>query len=127
MPTTPGRPMNIERKPCWKRSSRCGYFRASKRGQNGYLKIRYQSIREFNAAAGQLQAALGRLFLHLGILCDIEVKGTITHKDKSGSLAKLPFSTNAPAISGTRPIAGTTRNWRNSRLVRSSASVMSST
>ena len=70
-----------------------GYFRASNRGQNGYLKIRYQSIREFNEVADHLQKALKRLFLHLGILCDIEVKGTITHNGKSGSLAKLPFQT----------------------------------
>lgn len=68
-----------------------GYFRASNRGQNGYLKIRYQSIREFNEVADHLQGTLKRLFLHLGVLCDVEVKGTITHNDKSGSLAKLPF------------------------------------
>ena len=88
--------MNIGRRKCWKRSSRSGYFRASKRGQNGYLKIRYQSIREFNDVAGQLQMTLQRLFLQLGILCDIEVKGTITHNDKSGSLAKLPFHNEVP-------------------------------
>ena len=72
-----------------------GYFRASGRGQNGYLKIRYSSIDEFNEAAHQLQATLKRLFLHSQILCDIEVKGTITHDGKSGLLAKLPFTTKA--------------------------------
>lgn len=68
-----------------------GYFRASWRGQNGYLKVRYQTIEQFNAVARSLQKTLGRLFLQLGILCDIEVKGTITHQNKSGSLGKLPF------------------------------------
>ena len=43
-----------------------GYFRASNRGQNGYLKIRYRSIREFNEIASRLQGTLKRLFLHLG-------------------------------------------------------------
>ena len=70
-----------------------GYYRASPRGQNGYLKVRYNSISEFNQAADCLEKDLKRLFLHLGILCDIEVKGTITHKSKSGTLAKLPFNT----------------------------------
>jgi len=73
-----------------------GYFRASNRGRNGYLKVRYQSIAEFNETADQLQETLRRLFLHLGILCDIEVKGTITHNGKPGSLAKLPFTTRYP-------------------------------
>jgi hypothetical protein len=72
-----------------------GYYRASGRGQNGYLKIRYSSIAEFNHVAAELQASLNRMFLHLGILCDIEVKGTITKK-KSGSLGKLPFTTKNP-------------------------------
>ena len=67
------------------------YFRASRRGQNGYLKIRYSSIEEFNQTAAMLQAILRRLFLHFQILCDIEVKGTITQRLKSGLLAKLPF------------------------------------
>ncbi|QDT48888.1 hypothetical protein Pan258_29350 [Symmachiella dynata] len=69
-----------------------GYYRASGRGQNGYLKVRYTSIEEFNRIAKSLEQQLKRLFLHLGILCDIEVKGTITHKGTSGSLAKLPFN-----------------------------------
>ena len=73
-----------------------GYFRASRRGQNGYLKIRYSSIEEFNELADLVQEGLRRYFLHLGLLCDIEVKGTITHKGKSGRLAKLPFTTTMP-------------------------------
>ena len=68
-----------------------GYYRASNRGQNGYLKIRYNDIEEFNETANELQASLRRLFLHLGILCDVEIKGTITYGDKSGRLGKLPF------------------------------------
>lgn len=71
----------------------CGYFRASGRGQNGYLKIRYSSIQEFNAIARELEKNLKQLFEHLGILCDIEIKGTITHDGVSGKMAKLPFAT----------------------------------
>ena len=73
-----------------------GYFRPSFRGQNGYLKVSYSSIAEFNDFARRLQTTLRRTFLHLGILADIEVKGTITHKDKSGLLAKLPFTDRCP-------------------------------
>jgi hypothetical protein len=72
------------------------FFRASKRGQNGYLKVRYMTMQDFNATAARLQRVLKRLFLHLGILCDIEVKGTITCDGKSGSLAKLPFASPYP-------------------------------
>jgi hypothetical protein len=72
------------------------FFRASKRGQNGYLKVRYMTMQDFNATAAHLQRVLKRLFLHLGILCDIEVKGTITCDGKSGSLAKLPFASPYP-------------------------------
>jgi len=72
------------------------FFRASKRGQNGYLKVRYVTMQEFNTTAAHLQTVLKRLFLHLGILCDIEVKGTITCDGKSGTLAKLPFSNTYP-------------------------------
>ena len=42
--------------------------------------------------AGRLERTLGQLFLSLGVLCDIEVKGTITTNQKSGGLAKLPFN-----------------------------------
>ena len=72
-----------------------GYFRRSGRGQNGYLKIQYSSIEEFNETAAKLQATLRQLFLHYEILCDFEVKGTITHKGESGLLAKLPFRVDA--------------------------------
>ncbi len=90
-----------------------GYFRASKRGQNGYLKVRYSSIHEFNRIADELQANLRKLFLHLGILCDIEVKGTITHKRKSGRLAKLPFATK-PASA----MRDQSDNWDSGQLER---------
>lgn len=73
-----------------------GFFRASRRGQNGYLKVRYTSTNDFNATAAYLQKILKRLFLHLGILCDVEVKGTITCNGKSGTLAKLPFNNRYP-------------------------------
>jgi hypothetical protein len=72
-----------------------GYFRASTRGQNGFLKVRYASIEQFNALAGNLQAILQKYFLSLGLLCDIEIKGTITN-GKSGKLAKLPFTNKCP-------------------------------
>jgi hypothetical protein len=70
-----------------------GYFRTSTRGQNGYLKVSYSSIEEFNEFAPKLDASLKRLFLHSEILSDIEIKGTITHEGKSGLLAMLPFTT----------------------------------
>ncbi len=70
-----------------------GYFRVSRRGQNGYLKIRYDTAEQFNDLADHLEATLKRLFLTKGILCDMEIKGKITTKDKSGSLAKSPFTT----------------------------------
>ena len=68
-----------------------GYFRASRRGQNGYLKIRYNTPEEFNQLADRLEEILARYFLSLNILCDFETKGTITNEGNSGSLAKLPF------------------------------------
>ena len=71
-----------------------GYFRASRRGQNGYLKIRYASTKEFNTLADRLQETMKRYFLWQEILCDFEVKGKITTKDGSGSLAKMPFGTH---------------------------------
>lgn len=85
---------DVEGKDLLQRVFPFGYFRPSSRGQNGYLKIRYSSIEAFNEAADELQATLRSLFLHAEILCDIEVKGKITHKGKSGSLAKLPFRTD---------------------------------
>jgi len=69
-----------------------GYYRTSNRGQNGYLKIRYSTISEFNEAAHELETTLQKLFLQAEILCDIEIKGTITDNGKSGLLAKLPFN-----------------------------------
>lgn len=69
-----------------------GYFRSSGRGENGYLKIRYSSIEEFNETAAKLQATLSQLFLHFEVLCDVEVKGTITHKVRW--LGELPFNTD---------------------------------
>jgi hypothetical protein len=68
-----------------------GFFRASRRGQNGYLKIRYNTPEEFNQLADRLEEILARYFLSLNILCDCETKGTITNEGNSGSLAKLPF------------------------------------
>jgi hypothetical protein len=72
------------------------YFRASYRGQNGFLKVRYTSIHQFNRIADYLEATLKAWFLSLGILCDIEIKGTITHGGKSGRLGKLPFTNKFP-------------------------------
>ena len=72
------------------------YYRDSGRGQNGFLKVRYSSVHQFNETADKLEKWLQELFLYLGILCDIEVKGTITHQNKSGRLGKLPFATRHP-------------------------------
>ena len=72
------------------------FFRTSNRGINGYLKVRYRTITQFNRMADDLERTLKRLFDHFGILCDIEVKGTITTDQKSGRLAKLPFLAKNP-------------------------------
>ena len=72
------------------------YFRASYRGQNGFLKVRYNSVQQFNRIADYLEDVLKAWFLSLGILCDIEVKGTVTDKGKSGRLGKLPFTNKFP-------------------------------
>jgi hypothetical protein len=69
------------------------YYRASRRGQNQYLKVRYSSPEQFNALCDKVQAKLRLLFLSRGVMCDFETKGKIT-TDKSGSLAKLPFTSN---------------------------------
>lgn len=72
------------------------FFRTSTRGMNGYLKVRYRSIDQFNRTADDLERTLKRLFDQESILCDIEVKGTITTDQKSGRLAKLPFLPKNP-------------------------------
>lgn len=83
-----------------------GYYRASRRGQNGYLKIRYDTFDEFNDLANRLEETLHWYFLSQGILCDFETKGTITH-DISGSLAKFPFGTHRYACD----MRDETDNW----------------
>ena len=72
------------------------YYRASRRGQNQYLKVRYSSPEEFNALCDMVQEKVRMLFLSRGILCDFETKGKITTQRKSGSLAKLPFTCPYP-------------------------------
>ena len=73
------------------------FARDSTRGHNGYLKIRHGGrLESFNSTLKELQQVLHLFFRQNGILCDIEVKGTITTGRKSGSLAKLPFSTFEP-------------------------------
>jgi hypothetical protein len=64
----------------------------SNRGANGLLKVKhYGHSDRFNNAADKLQTGLRRLFNRAKILCDVEVKGTITTGRKSGRLAKLPW------------------------------------
>ena len=72
------------------------YYRASRRGQNQYLKVRYSSPEQFNALCDKVQEKLRLLFLSRGILCDFETKGKVTTAAKSGSLAKLPFTSPYP-------------------------------
>ena len=67
----------------------------SPRGENDYLKVRYNSVDAFNKVADQFQDVMERWFLQNQILCDFEIKGTITTKHKSGRLAKLPFTNPA--------------------------------
>ena len=73
-----------------------GYFRASLGGQNGYLKVRYTTIEEFNSLAEFVQQRMRLWFLSENVLCDFEVKGTITTPEKSGLLGKLPFGSKCP-------------------------------
>lgn len=68
------------------------FNRLSPRGHNWFPKIRYSSLFEANEMMDFVQKQLKLLLLTNGILCDIEVKGTITTPNKSGRLAKLPFN-----------------------------------
>ncbi len=70
-----------------------GFFRSSNRGQNGYLKVSYVSAIEYNTVVDRLEKKLRTYLLSRGILCDFEIKGSITTDRKSGRLAKLPFNT----------------------------------
>lgn len=67
----------------------------SARGKNDLVKVYHAGrIEDFNALATRLEAALQRLFNRHHILCDVEVKGTITTPTLSGKLAKLPWNKN---------------------------------
>ena len=72
------------------------YERPSWRGHNFWLKVRYNSPQQLNEIADFLEQQLKSLFNSEQILCDIEIKGTITTKEKSGRLGKLPFATMYP-------------------------------
>ena len=71
------------------------YWRTSRRGQNGYVKVQYRSIEDFNKLA-EFEAHVRRWLRSQGILCDFEIKGTITTSEGSGRLAKLPFGNKCP-------------------------------
>ena len=74
----------------------------SPRGVNDLVKVYHGGeLDRFNKLCYRLQAAMRRVFNSLHILCDFEVKGTVTHYEekedgrkhyKSGSLAKLPWN-----------------------------------
>ncbi len=66
------------------------FWRISFRGENGYIKSRYSSWAEFNDTADFIQERLTRWLRSQGILCDFEIKGTITTKEKSGRLWEAP-------------------------------------
>ena len=101
------------------------YFRASRRGQNGFLKIQYSTHQEFNDLAERLEMRVRRLFLSRGILCDFEVNGTITTEDNPEVWGS--FRSPVHATCGTKAIVGITRSWRSSRRRLSSMFVESST
>jgi len=64
----------------------------SGRGTNELVKVAHAGqITRFNELCRRLQAAMRKVFNGAKILCDFEVKGTITD-EKSGSLAKLPWN-----------------------------------
>lgn len=68
------------------------FGRSSPRGHNWYPKVSYLWPQLANETIDFLEEQLKLLFLSNGILCDIEVKGTITFGGKSGRLGKLPFN-----------------------------------
>jgi hypothetical protein len=71
------------------------YWRTSRRGQNGYVKVQYERIGDFNKLA-EFEAHVRRWLRSHGVLCDFEIKGTITTEESSGRLAKLPFGNKCP-------------------------------
>ena len=89
------------------------YYRASRRGQNQYVKVRYSSPEQFNALCDRIQEKVRLLFLARGILCDFETKGKVTTAEKSGSLAKLPFGCPYPCNMRDKTDA-----WNHGALVR---------
>ena len=73
-------------------------WRDSTRGNNGYLKIYHGGdIELYNGTLERLEKSLQLYIRSWGILSDIEIKGGIHTKVKNADLAKLPFSTFAPA------------------------------
>ena len=75
--------------------ARAGFHRPSGRGDNIYIKVAYSghSINETNEAFERFEGLAKRYVDLLGLNVDVEVKGTITTPQKSGSLAKLPVGT----------------------------------
>ena len=72
-----------------------GFHRPSGRGDNIYIKVSYSghSVDETNETFRRFDRLAKRYIEHLGLNVDVEVKGTITTPQKSGSLAKLPIGT----------------------------------
>lgn len=68
------------------------FSRSSPRGHNWFPKVSYCWPQRANETMDFLESQLKLLLLSNGILCDIEVKGTITFGEKSGRLGKLPFN-----------------------------------
>lgn len=72
-----------------------GFHRPSGRGDNIYIKVAYSghSVTETNETFKRFEGLAKRYLQHLSLNVDVEVKGTITTAQKSGSLAKLPVGT----------------------------------
>lgn len=63
----------------------------SGRGINDFLKLNYGGERwTINKTLNRLEEVTSKYLWSCGCQCDFEIKGTLTTRDKSGSLAKLP-------------------------------------
>ena len=99
-----------------------GYYRASNRGQNGYLKIRYNDIREFNETAMSYRRASEGCSSTWVFCATWRSKGQSPTGTSPAAWPNCLSSNKMAQTSGTRPTPGITRNWRSSRRVRWSTS-----
>jgi hypothetical protein len=88
----------------------------SARGVNLYLKLvygLYTKRADVNRALMEFDAAWKRFQKANDLLCTVEIKGSITTKEKSGSLAKLPCNRewNYPRLKEFQELPEVTLGW----------------